>query len=91
MPTKISAITGFLSMGLIAVIAMFLISLSINGNTTLEACLDEDFRQLTLIGNNFKIRHTETNQMQLEDARYYDYFFYRCLSTIALAVGFIQK
>ena len=69
--------------------AQKLLTTMADGNTALETCLTEDFRQLTQIGNNFKIRHHETNQIQLNDSKYYDYFFNRCLSTIALAIQFL--
>lgn len=51
---------------------------------------EEEFRKLTKIGNDFRIRHHETNKIEINDDRYYDYFFNRCLSLIALAVQYLK-
>jgi len=52
---------------------------------------DDEFRLLTKIGNNYNIRHHETNQKDLPDKNYYDYLFNRCLSLIALSVKYLLK
>jgi len=52
---------------------------------------DAEFRLLTEIGNNYNIRHHETNQKDLPDKNYYDYLFNRCLSLIALSVKYLLK
>lgn len=49
-----------------------------------------EFAALTKIGNNFRIRHHETNTIDITDARHYDYFFNRCLSLIALAIQYLK-
>lgn len=51
---------------------------------------DTEFRALTKIGNDFRIRHHETDKVEITDVRYYDYFFNRCLSLIALAIQYLQ-
>lgn len=51
---------------------------------------DEEFTKLTIIGNDYRIRHHETNKFDITDVRYYDYFFNRCLSLIALAVQYLR-
>lgn len=51
---------------------------------------DEEFRALTKIGNNFRIRHHETDKIDITDSRHYDYFFNRCLSLIALAIQYLK-
>lgn len=51
---------------------------------------DTEFRTLTKIGNDFRIRHHETDKVEITDVRYYDYFFNRCLSLIALAIQYLQ-
>lgn len=51
---------------------------------------DEEFTKLTIIGNDYRIRHHETNKIDITDVRYYDYFFNRCLSLIALAVQYLR-
>ena len=37
-----------------------------------------------------RIRHHETDKVEIADVRYYDYFFNRCLSLIALAIQYLQ-
>lgn len=49
-----------------------------------------EFKELTTIGNNFRIRHHETNKIDIVDIRHYDYFFNRCLALIALALQYLQ-
>lgn len=60
------------------------------GNTSFVELFNTEFEALTKIGNNFRIRHHETNKIDVTDQRYYDYFFNRCLSLIALAIQYLQ-
>ncbi len=55
-----------------------------------KALLDAEFKALTEIGNNYRIRHHETNKIDITDYRHYDYFFNRCLSLIALAIQYLE-
>jgi len=50
---------------------------------------NNEFIALTNIGNDFRIRHHETNKIDITDNRHYDYFFNRCLSLIALALQYL--
>lgn len=50
----------------------------------------EEFKELTKIGNEYRIRHHETDKTEISDIHYYDYFFNRCLSLIALAVQYLK-
>lgn len=52
---------------------------------------DSEFKVLTDIGNNFRIRHHETNKVDITDIRHYDYFFNRCLSLISTAILYLEK
>jgi len=61
-----------------------------NGNSNFINLFDNEFRVLTDIGNNYRIRHHETNKFEITDERYYDYFFNRCLSLIALAIDYLR-
>ena len=62
-----------------------------SGNQLEFAKLFEDeFNALKSIGNDFRIRHHETNKIDITDDRYYDYFFNRCLSLIALAIQYLN-
>lgn len=60
------------------------------GQVPYVTLFDTEFRALTKIGNDFRIRHHETEKVEITDVRYYDYFFNRCLSLIALAIQYLQ-
>lgn len=49
-----------------------------------------EFKALTDIGNQFRIRHHETSKIDITDIRHYDYFFNRCLSLIATAILYLE-
>ena len=51
--------------------------------------LNDEFKALTDIGNNYRIRHHETNKTDITDVHFYDYFFNRCLALIALALQYL--
>lgn len=60
------------------------------GNSDFVDLFNEEFKMLTSIGNKYRIRHHETDKIDITDARYYDYLFNRCLSLIALAIKYLQ-
>lgn len=60
-----------------------------NNQVAFSTIFDEEFRTLTNIGNRFRIRHHETDKVDITDPRHYDYFFNRCLSLIALAIQYL--
>lgn len=62
-----------------------------NGNNDFIDLFDDEFKKLTEIGNRYRIRHHETNKIDITDDRHYDYFFNRCLSLIALAIKYLDK
>lgn len=51
---------------------------------------ENEFFELTAIGNNFRIRHHETTKTDIEDNRHYDYFYKRCLSLISVAIQYLD-
>ncbi len=61
-----------------------------NHQKEFEKLFNDEFAVLTNIGNDFRIRHHETNKTDIIDKRYYDYFFNRCLSLIALAIQYLK-
>ena len=64
----------------------------ISGNITEFVTLfNDEFRTLSKIGNEFRIRHHETDKIDITDNRHYDYFFNRCLSLISLAIQYLEK
>ena len=55
-----------------------------------QILFDEEFRTLTNVGNQYRIRHHEIDKIDISDEKYYDYLFNRCLSLIALAVQYLK-
>jgi len=51
---------------------------------------EKEFRDITYIGNNFRIRHHETTKIDIEDERHYEYFYKRCLSLILIAIQYLD-
>lgn len=60
------------------------------GNENFEELFNTEFKNLTDIGNHYRIRHHETDKIDIIDERHYDYLFNRCVSLIALAVQYLQ-
>lgn len=61
-----------------------------SGNSKFIELFEKEFEELTKIGNNFRIRHHETNKIDIIDERHYDYFFNRCLSLMSLAIRYLS-
>lgn len=61
-----------------------------NGNADYIDLFNDEFKMLTDIGNKYRIRHHETNKIDITDVRYYDYLFNRCLSLIALVIEYLM-
>jgi len=61
-----------------------------NGQDNFIKLFNDEFKTLTDIGNNFRIRHHETNKTDINDVRHYDYFFNRCLALISLAIKYLK-
>ena len=47
-----------------------------------------EFKTLTEIGNNYRIRHHDTDKYDINDDNYYEYFFNRCFALIVLAIKY---
>ena len=47
------------------------------GNNDFQTLFNDEFIALTKIGNNYRIRHHETDKVDITDDNYYDYFFNR--------------
>lgn len=60
------------------------------GQAAYISLFNQEFRALTDLGNDFRIRHHETNKIDIIDIRHYDYFFNRCLSLILLAIQYLE-
>ena len=66
-----------------------LVEIMANGNDCYKALFNSEFTELTSIGNTYRIRHHETNKIEIVDERYYDYFYSRCFALVALAIKYI--
>ena len=51
---------------------------------------EAEFKALTKIGNDFRIRHHETTKIDISDSRQYNYFYKRCLVLISVAILYLQ-
>ena len=61
------------------------------GNTDYRAILQEEFSALTKLGNDFRIRHHETDKKDICYTEHYDYLFHRCLSVLKLATSVLSE
>jgi hypothetical protein len=61
------------------------------GVKSYEDLFEKEFRLLTDIGNDFRIRHHETTKVNIEDERHYDYFYRRCMSLISIAILYLRE
>lgn len=62
-----------------------------SGQTEFEDLFNTEFKALTNIGNGFRIRHHETDKIEINDLRHYDYFFNRCLALLAAAIQYLHS
>ena len=60
------------------------------GNEEYLSLFNTEFKALTDIGNHYRIRHHETDKIDITDIRHYDYFFNRCLSLLAAAIQYLK-
>lgn len=67
-----------------------LISNIADGQEDFASLLNEEFLLLGKIGNTYRIRHHETDKVDITDIKHYDYFFNRCLSLISLAIQYLK-
>lgn len=59
-------------------------------NADFKSMYETEFRELTTIGNKFRIRHHETTKIDITDNRQYDYFYKRCLSLVSVAILYLK-
>lgn len=62
-----------------------------NGDANIENRLNTEFKELTDVGNNYQIRHFETNKLPITDIRMKEYWYTRCLALINLVIRFVEK
>lgn len=49
-----------------------------HNNVDYEEIFNQEFQELTNIGNRFRIRHHEIGKIEIIDPNYYDYLYHRC-------------
>src|SRR5574344_1599241 len=67
---------------------VFMIS---KGNDDLKQRIDNEFNELTDIGNNYQIKHFENGKMEIPNDYIKEYLYYRCLALINLGIKSIEK
>ena len=60
-----------------------------NDNEVYKSLFKEEFDKLTKIGNGYRIRHHETDKIDIIDINYYDYFYQRCFALVDLALKYL--
>ena len=59
-------------------------------NPNFKSLYELEFKELTNIGNKFRIRHHETTKIDITDERQYDYFYQRCVALISVAILYLR-
>ncbi len=59
--------------------------------THFKTLYETEFRALTTMGNDFRIRHHETTKINFTDERQIEYFYKRCLALVSVAIMFLEK
>lgn len=67
-----------------------IISAMSNNKEAYKKLFNEEFLKLTKIGNEYRIRHHETNKLNIIDSNYYDYLFQRCFALVNLALRYLD-
>ncbi len=52
--------------------------------------LNNEFKELTRIGNEYQIRHFEKDKIEIKSAKHIDYLFYRMLNSINVCVSILK-
>lgn len=67
-----------------------ILSVIAQGDESLKEKIDNEFRELTRIGNAYSIRHFERGQKPISDIRLQNYLYARCSALIQLTLQFID-
>ena len=67
-----------------------LISTISEGQNEMVEVLNKEFKELTELGNSFRIRHHETDKTEFVSDAHREYFFNRCLSLLCLLLNYIN-
>lgn len=62
-----------------------------SGNDKMEELFAQEFKELTVIGNSFRIRHHEMDKNEITDPRQLDYLYKRCMSLVSVAIKVLNE
>lgn len=60
-------------------------------NAEYREMVEEEFTSLTKLGNDFRIRHHETNKKDICCIEHYDYLFHRCIAVLRLVTSVLRE
>lgn len=60
-------------------------------NAEYREMVEEEFTSLTKLGNDFRIRHHETNKKDICCKEHYDYLFHRCIAVLRLVTSVLRE
>lgn len=63
-----------------------LLQTAAGGSIEVYDLLTAEMKELTVIGNKFRIRHHETDKIKIDNVKHIDYLFYRAMSILSLLV-----
>ena len=68
-----------------------LIDIVSKNNAEYREMVEEEFTSLTKLGNDFRIRHHETNKKDICCIEHYDYLFHRCIAVLRLVTSVLRE
>ena len=68
-----------------------LIDIVSKNNAEYREMVEEEFTSLTKLGNDFRIRHHETNKKDICCKEHYDYLFHRCIAALRLVTNVLRE
>lgn len=68
-----------------------LLELASGSDVNIKEELDKEAKELTRIGNEYQIRHFETDKKEINQLEFVDYLFFRMLAFIHLIVIKLEK
>lgn len=68
-----------------------LIDIVSKNNAEYREMVEDEFTSLTKLGNDFRIRHHETNKKDICCKEHYDYLFHRCIAVLRLVTSVLRE
>jgi len=66
-----------------------LIQTAAEGSSEIFDLLNDEMKELTSIGNKFRIRHHETDKIKINGVKHIDYLFYRAMSVLSMLIKYL--